>query len=302
MTSTYIDAIAYTKAATGLTLAPLYGNIGRIAACAAGATSLTLIQPLTGATLNQYDDLYLFDGPSSEVLHVGAGGAAAGATSIPLQAATQYVHSGGQAYCTDGTQGSLGQALFEASRWLEDICYQSLWQATYTSEVVAMPTMRAAIDNQGGLNIRPLHFPVTSLSSLSVATSDSSSAIDYDPTEAQIDSLQRLVSVPVLKPLNSGQQSLTSQFSPSLSRSQKAWLSITYTAGFATSTLPWTVTRAAMLLTNEMLAQTANPIGADSISQGKRSVAFVIRGDTSGDSLLVKQAKQLLGRYSARLY
>lgn len=300
MSNTYIDAITYSKSATGLTLAPLYGNLARISACTQGATSLTV--PALSVALAQYDEIYLFDGPNSETLQVGAGGAAQNATSIPLQAGTEYAHSGGQAYCTDGASGSLGQALFESSRWVEDICYQSLYQATYTSEELSMPTPRASIDNQGGLNFRPLHFPVTALSALSVATSNSASAISYDTTEAQIDSLQRQVSVPILTPLNSGEQSLTAQFSPALSRSQKAWLTITYTAGFVASALPWVVTRAALLLTSEMFALLKNPIGVDSQKLGKQEYSFAIRGDLSGDSLLVKQAKQLLQRYSSRQY
>ena len=297
--NTYLDAITYTKAATGLTLSPMYGNLGRISACAQGATSLTVTALSTA--LSQYDEVYLFDGPNSETLQVGAGGAAQNATSIPLATGTQYVHSGGQVYCTDGTQGSLGQVLFEASRWLEDICYQSLYQATYTSEALPLPTPRAAIDNQGGLAFRPLHFPVTALSAMSIATSNGS-AISYDTTEAQIDSLQRLVSVPVLKPLNTGQQNLTSQFSPSLSRSQKAMLTITYTAGFAAGALPWVITRAATLLASDFFGQLENPVGADQVAQGKRNVTFTLRGDTTGESLLVKQAKQVLSRYIARSF
>lgn len=299
--NTYIDAITYQNASTGLVIAPQVGNIGRLATVALNASSLVPITPLTVA-LNQYDNLYITDGPSSEVLQVGSGGAAIGSLSIPLQANTAFAHVGGTAYVTDGAQGSLGQALFEASKWLEDLCYQSLWQATYTGEALPLPTPRAAIDNQGGLNFRPLHFPVTAVSGLSIATSDSSSAISYDTTEVQLDSLQRLVTVPVLKPLNSGQQSLTSQFSPALSRSKKAMLTITYTAGFAPGQMPWAVTRAATLLTNDFLGLVENPFGVDEIGQNKRHVVFTLRGDQSGESLLVKQAERLLARYSARTY
>lgn len=165
-----------------------------------------------------------------------------------------------------------------------------------------MATPRANIDNQGGLNFRPMHFPVTVVSALSIATTNSSSAISYDPTEAQLDSLQRLVTVPVLRPLNSGQQSLTTQFSPSLSRSQKATLTIGYTAGFASGSLPWAIARAATLLTSEMFNQLGNPQGADQVVMGKRNVAYAIRGDLTGESLLVKQAKSLLYRYSIEVY
>lgn len=306
MPATYIDCLTYKNAATGMMLATMYGNIGRIAACSAGAASLTVVQALTTA-LAPYDALYLFDGPNSEVLAVGAGGAAPGTTTIPLQAGTAYAHAGGVAYCTDGTHGSLGQAIFEASRWLEDICYQTLWQTAYTGEILTMPTMRASWDNQGNLHFRPRHFPITTLSSVSVEANNQASW-QYDVTQAIIDSDQQTVDLPMVA-LATTSGGAPSQFftgSPwatqATVRQRNAWITLGYTAGFAVGSMPWAVTRAASLLTNDMFGQTANPIGADQIVQGKRNVTFTLRGDTSGESLLVKQAKQLLSPYVAQSF
>lgn len=305
MTNTYIDAITYSKAPTGLNLTGQIGNIGRITAASAGATSLTLTQALTSMALNQYDALYVTDGPNSEILQVGSGGAAIGATSIPLQAATQFVHAGGTAYVTDGTQGSLGQAIFEASRWIEDeICRQALWATTYTSEILTMPTMRASLDNQYGLHFRPRHFPISTLTSVIIQT-NAFNTVTYDVTQAIIDSDQQTVDLSPLAVISS-QASQIAQASPwmwgQFDRGTNAWVTITYTAGFAVGAMPMAVTRACTLLTSEMFSQLVNPVGADTISQGKRSVNFVMRGDTSGDSLLVKQAKQLLSPYVAQSF
>src|SRR5437868_12414123 len=102
--------------------------MGRISACIQGATSLTV--PATTVALTQYDFLYLFDGAKTEVLQVGAAGATIGSTSIPLLSPTTFAHNTGSAYCTDGTDGSLGQQIVTASAWVEDICHQALWNST----------------------------------------------------------------------------------------------------------------------------------------------------------------------------
>lgn len=301
MTNTYIDVITYMNAPTGLQLAAQVGNSGRLATTAQGANSLVPIAPTTVA-LNQYDALYITDGPNSEVLQVGSGGAPIGSISIPLQANTAFAHAGGTAYCTDGTQGSLGQAIFEASQWLEDICHQALWSTAYTGEILTMPTMRASIDNQQNLHFRPRHFPVITLTSVSLKTNNQYS-VSYDPSQAIIDADQQTVDLPVLAVLSSGQGSGVSQWFPlPFNRQANAWITLAYTAGYAVGAMPWAVTRAAQLLISDLLSSLENPIGADEIQQNKRRVTFTLRGDTSGESLLYKQAERLLGPYIAQSF
>jgi len=303
LTNTYVDAITYQKAATGVSLTTLAGNIGRIQVCAVGATSLTLVSAITVA-LTQYDAIYITDGPNSEILQAGVGGAAIGATTIPLQGATAYAHVGGTAYCTDGSVGSLGQALFESGRVVEDICHQALWQTNYTGEILTMPTMRASIDNQWNLHFRPRHFPITALTSVSIQQNQTY-IVSLDQTQAIIDSDQQTVDIPNVNALPSGQQGQGSSqayiWQP-LSRTANAWITLSYTAGYPVGQLPWAVTRAAILLTSSNFAQLENPVGADQITQGKRSVIFTLRGDQSGESLLVKEAMKLLGPYIAESF
>lgn len=295
MTNTYIDCISYSKQPTGLVLGGYIGNMARMSAVLLGATSLTV--PPLAVALNQYDAVYVFDGPSSEELQVGAGGAIAGATSIPLLNPTQFAHNAGTPYCTDGTAGSLGEQIFTASRWIEDdICFQSLWQTAYTGEILTMPTMRAAIDNQQNLHFRPRHFPITALTSVSIKTSQLSST-GYDVTQAIIDADQQTVDIPLLSALSSqGQPQQGSPWLwPSLGRTTNAWVTIAYTAGF--TALPRPVSRACTLLTSECFQQMENPMGAAEIAQNKRHVVFTLRGDQSGESLLFKQATKLLQAY-----
>jgi hypothetical protein len=300
LSATYIDCLQYRKQPTGLSvaIANYIGNSGHISAAVAGATSLTV--PATTVAQVQYDSVWIFDGPNSEVVQIGAAGALSGATSLPLQAGTQYAHAAGTPYCTDGTAGSLGQQIFIASQWIEDdICFQSLWATTYTGEILTMPTMRAALDNQQNLHFRPRHFPVTALSAVSIQTNTQYS-LSYDPTQAIIDSDQQTVDLPVMSLLStSGSSAQANPWYPALpfGRSSNAWLTLTYTAGYAQGALPWPIVRACTLLVSECFLQLENPMGADSIQQGKRNVTFMLRGDTSGESLLVKQAVKLLSKY-----
>ena len=302
--NTYVDCITYSKATTGMILTTQVGNIGRIASVTAGATSLTTIA-VTTVALDQYDALYITDGPNSEVVQVGSGGAAIGATTIPLQSATQYAHAGGTPYCTDGIQGSLGQAIFEASQWIDDTCHQALWSTTYTNEILTMPTMRAAVDNQQNIHFRPRHFPITELSALSIMDS-SQVAVSYNPAQAIIDGDQQTVDIPVgAIQTQVGQQGYSQGFTfweQRLNRQRTAWITLTYTAGYAVGQMPWAVTRAATLLTSNSMGQITNPYGVDQINQGKRSTVFTLRGDTSGESLLVKEANKLIGPYIAQSF
>lgn len=295
MTNTYTDCIAYQKAPTGLVLDSFIGNIGRMSAAVAGATSITV--PATTVALVHYDAVYVFDGPNSEVLIVGASGAIVGATSIPLEAPTQYAHVAGTPYCTDGSDGSLGEQIFTASKWIEEeICFQALWSTTYTGEILTAPTMRAALDNQCNLHFRPRHFPISALSAITVKT-NALNATPYDPTQAIIDADQQTVDL-ALQAVISSQSSQTSPWlSTSLTRSSNAWITITYTAGYAVGSLPRPIARACTLLVSDLFTPLENPVGASAIQQNKRRVEFSPRGDVSGESALYKEAVKLLGPY-----
>jgi hypothetical protein len=298
MTNTYIDSINYLKQPTGLVLTTFVGNNSRLSSVALqGATSLTV--PALGVALNQYDSVYVFDGPNSEQLQVGAGGAAQNATSIPLQAATAFQHQAGTVFCTDGTDGSLGEQIFIASGRIDnEICHQALWSTAYTGEILTMPTMRASMDNQKNLHFRPRHFPITALTSMIVMTNQQSQT-SYDVIQAVIDSDQQTVDVPNVAAQTSGGQPAQGSpwVWPALKRETNAWMIINYTAGFAPGQLPDPVKRACTLLISDCFTPLENAGGADSITQGKRAVTFVIRGDLSGESTLYKRAKNLLQPY-----
>ena len=303
MPSTYIDSIAYLKQPTGLQLSSYVGNNARLTnTAAAGATSLSVVAG--SSTLYQYDPVYVFDGPNSEVLQVGAAGANPGATSIPLQSATAFQHAAGTVYCTDGTAGSLGEQIFTASTYIEDeICHQALWQTAYTNEILTMPTMRASIDNQANIHFRPRHFPITMLTTMSIKRNNLVTT-SYDVTQAIIDSDQQTVDVPLVAEIsNNGQPAQGSPWQWSgPPRQLNGWLTIAYTAGYAPGQLPKTIERACTLIVSDQFVPIANPVGAAEITQGKRTVVYDLRGEVNPDSGLVRRAIKMLSPYVTQAF
>jgi len=309
MVSTYLDFVQYQKAPTGLVTSGMVGNALRLSgAVVAGQTALPVMPASggagSGADLYQFDSIYLFDGSNSEVVTVAAD-APFPVTSVTLQApGFQFNHGQYVLCCSDGPDGSLAEQIFTASRWIEDICYQALWQTVYTGEILTMPTMRAALTNQGGLHFRPRHFPITALSALTMQSTPNN-IVAYDTSQAIIDSDQQTVDITDLVPLPNQQNTsqVTNPYTPpGVSRRSDAWLTLTYTAGFAAGALPWSVARACVLLTSDCMGQLSNPVGADTMHMGKRGINFMLRGDFSGESLLRKQAMSLLAPYIAQSF
>lgn len=292
--NTYISWFDFQRSSTGLEFLSLLGNTGRLSGTTTlGSTTLNVIPNLT-VQVNKYDIITIFDGSNSENVTATAN-ALVGASSITVTA-TQFVHSDGIPFSTDGVMGSLAEAIIRSSQSLETICKQSLFLSTYTNELLAMPTMRASIDNQYALHFRPRHWPIQSLTALSVTTVVGDT-IQYDPTQVIIDSDKQICSMPNMQPLplpGSGQApypiwNVTGRY-------REAQVAITYIAGY--SPLPADVVEASVLLTSDILAKRENPIGALDVGTGTRHISAAIRGETTGDSILFKRAKKILDNYT----
>jgi hypothetical protein len=296
--NTYISWFDYQRSTTGLEYLSLLGNTGRLSGTTTlGSTTLNVIPNLT-VQINQYDIITIFDGSNSENV-TATGTALVGASTIPVTA-TQFAHVAGTPFSTDGVLGSLAEAIIRSSQYLETICKQSLFQTTYTNEQLAMPTMRASIDNQYALHFRPRHWPIQSLTALSITTTVGDT-IQYDPTQVIIDSDKQICSMPNMQPLplpGSGQApypiwNVTGRY-------REAQVTITYVAGF--STLPSDVIEASVLLTSDILAKRENPIGALDVSSGTRHISAAIRGEATGDSILFKRARKILDNYTVQAF
>lgn len=292
MVNAYISAAEYLNRITGLSTSALVGNLARTGTVALGATSLTVSPALTVA-LQQWDNLTLFDGANSEVVTVASGGAAINATTIPISA-TQYAHSAGTSCCSDGASGSLAEAIIEGSASLESITRQALLQATVTLEMLPMPTTRAWVDSSRQLTIRPRQFPVQSVSAVNVLYG--TATLNLDVSTAMIDSIGRMVTFPTISTTGGGN---TLPFSGGgLAQETDGFIQMTYVAGYTYSALPSIIKRACTLLVSDILADVFNPTGAASVQMGKRNVAQYLRGDLSGESALVKQARHWLRPYT----
>lgn len=304
--NTYLDQLDFLRATHGLEVQSLIGNSGRFTSSQAAAiTSLTVPASGVGSisvALAIFDRITIFDGSNTEVVQVGSAGAAVGATSIPLLAGTslQFTHAIGVAWCSDGLSGSLADQIIDASSWIETQCNQPLLLTTWTNEQLFMPSMRASLNNKGGLHFRPRHWPIQTLSSLSIATTPTVSTV-YDPAQIFLDSDKQVCSMPYPVPLTTmGQTQSTYPIYPRMSRQQEAQLTLTYTSGYAYSALPGDLKEAAVLVTSDLIAKRHNPIGAPDISDGSTHISAVLRGDLTGESILTKRAMRTLNKYSTQ--
>lgn len=288
----YISVFDYKNAPTGQETASLLGNLLRVSTggVAQGGTSLP-VTPNTTMQLNQYDTITIFDGSSSESVQVTAN-TASGASSVPITA-TAYAHAAGTPLCSDGVSGSLAQAIIEGSAHVERYCEQELLAATY-SETLYLRTMDANVTNDGSLSIRPMHFPVSAVSALSIQTSVAT-VIQLDATQAILQAKARLIKVPVVKQQGTG-ASLLQQYAP-LDQTAEGWVTFTYTAGYTYASLPWDIKQAAILLTSNVLSDRQNPSGAADQRLGQKQLTMYLRGDQSGETTFEKRAYQLLERY-----
>ncbi len=169
-TSAYLDVPGYLRAATNQETASLLGlntALGGATTLAAGAVSL----PVASSSGWAAGSLWLLDGPWSEVAQVTG---SADSTHVTLAApGTRWPHTPGISVSQAGVAGSLAETILRASAWLEGYCQQgttadrSLYALSRT-EQWGMPGGRAWIDRDVIAVVRPGHFPVQSVSALTL--------------------------------------------------------------------------------------------------------------------------------------
>jgi hypothetical protein len=292
--SAYLDVPGYLRAATNQETASLLGLTTALAGAgtlAAGAVSLPVIASSGWAA----GPVWLLDGPYSEVTQVTG---SADSTHLTLAApGTLWPHAPGVSVSQAGTGGSLAEAILRASAWMEGYCQQgtaadrSLY-ALCRTELWGMPGARAWIDRDTIAVVRPGHFPVQSVSALTLDQGECGS-LALDVTQARLSGEGRLIEAPVV----TGVDPLLA-----LSRSQRAWISVTYIGGVTPGALPYDLAQACIWITSELLAQRRNPSGAARIRQGKFELQARPWGDRSGDSTLLLQAKAALQPYRAQAF
>lgn len=296
----YIDVPTYLRAATNQETASLLGLSTTVGAgsAAAGVTSL----PVAASAGWAAGPLWLLDGPYSEVVQVtGINGA-----NLTLAApGTLFAHAAGVSASQAGTAGALGELILRASAWIESYCAhgslatdRSLY-AVARQERWGMPGIRAALDRDGVLVIRPGHWPVQSVAVVAIDLGDGQT-LALDATQVELPSGGRLVEVPYLLSAAPSPGQMLVLETAGLSRSRRQWATLTYTGGLTISAVPYDVQQACVWVTSELLAERRNPTGAAAMKLGKYEVQARLRGDETGDSLLLMQAKAALAPYRER--
>ncbi len=295
--SAYIDVPTYLRAPTGQEAASLLGlntTIGGASSVPAGALSLLVVSSVGWSA----GPLWLLDGPLSEVVQVTG---SADATHLTLAApGTANAHAPGVSASQAGAGGSLAEVILRASAWIENYCQQgttgdhSLFALSRT-EKWGMPGRRALLDVDGTLVMRPGHFPLQSVASLAVQA-PSGETQNLDLSLAQVTGEGRLIEAPLVFTGGGPFAVLPA----ALSRAGRQWVIVTYTGGFAAGAVPYDVQQACVWVASELLAQRRNPSGAAFTKQGKFELLLRPRGDTSGDSILLLQAKAALESYRVR--
>jgi hypothetical protein len=291
-TSAYLDVPGYLRAATNQETASLLGlntTLGGATILAAGAVSL----PVAASAGWVAGPIWLLDGPWSEVAQVTG---LADSTHLTLAApGTIWPHAPGISVSQAGAAGSLAETILRASAWMEGYCQQgtagdrSLYALSRT-EQWGMPGSRAWIDRDVIAVVRPGHFPVQSVSALTLDQGEAG-AFALDVAQVRLPSDGRLIEVPLL----SGIDPLLA-----LSRSLRTWISVSYVGGVTLGAQPYDLAQACVWITSELLAERRNPTGAARIRQGKFELQARPWGDRSGDSTLLLQAKAALEPYRAQ--
>ena len=314
--SAYLDVPSYQRAPHNQEIASLLGlntTLGGSVPQPAGTTAL-LVVASAGWSIGP---AWILDGAVSEVVQITG---SVDGTHVTLAApGTLFAHTAGVSISQAGTAGSLAEVILRASAWVENYCQhggpagayggdRSLFAVART-ERWAMPSMRAHIDRDSTIVVMPGHFPVQSVSSLTVELGlGQSLALDVSSMEQQ--TAGRLVEVPylLLGGPTVGQQLMLE--TKGLSRSQRQWAVVTYTGGVASGAsgalaselVPWDIGQAMVWVVSELLAQRRNPTGASEYVLGKLRVVQRQRGDLVGDSLLLLRAHDILQPYRAEVW
>jgi hypothetical protein len=164
-----------------------------------------------------------------------------------------------------------------------------------------MPTTRAYISRDNVITVRPGHFPVQSITALTIEFGQGQS-LALDVSAPELMTVGRIVEVPylLLGGPTVGQQLMLE--TKGLSRSQREWAVLTYTGGVAIGSVPWDIQQAMVWVVADMLSQRLNPTGAAEVALGKRKIVQRQRGDVVGDSILLLRAHDALQPYKEEVF
>ncbi len=293
----YLDIGDVLRAAINQETASLLGlNTTLTTGASVGALTLTVASSTGWAA----GPVWLLDGPYSEVAQIT--GAPNGTTLTLAAPGIAYTHAAGVSISQAGTAGALAETILRASAWIENYCRQGTQNdrslfALARVERLSMPSLRAWLEPDGALVVRASHFPIQSVTALSVETTPGAT-LAIDTAQIEAPSMGRLLEVPASA--LSGVSGAASTCSPALTRSGRAWLNLSYTGGPATpGATPYDLRQACLWVVSDLLAQRRNPTGAAAVRMGSFELQARPRADPTADSILLAQAKAALQVYRA---
>ena len=282
--SAYLDIGEYLRAATNAETASLLGlNTALTASVVAGATAL----PVGASAGWAVGPLWLLDGPYSEAVQVVTA-PDGGTLTLAAPGATQ-AHAAGVSASQAGAAGALAEIILRASAWAESYCRQggpgsrSLF-ALPRVERWGLPGVRAWREPDGGLTIRPAHFPAQTVTSLTVEAFPGASA-SLDVSQIELTASGALIEVPA--------PALAPTALPP-GGSSRCWVTVGYNGGVSLGAVPGELRQALVWVVSDFLAQRRNPTGAAAVRMGRFELQARPRDDPSGDSILLLQAKAAL--------
>jgi hypothetical protein len=281
--SAYLDTGEYLRATTNQETASLLGlNTTLTASAVAGATAL----PVAASAGWAAGPLWLLDGPYSEVVQMVA--APDGVTLTLAAPGVGQAHAAGVSASQAGQSGALAEIILRASAWAENYCRQgapgsrSLF-ALPRVERWGLPGAHAWREPDGGLTIRPAHFPAQTVTSLTIETFPGAGAA-VDVTQIELTASGSLIEAPA--------SALASIAPPG--GAARRWVTLGYSGGVTPGAVPGELRQALVWVVSDFLAQRRNPSGAATVRMGNYTLQARPRDDPSGDSILLLQAKAAL--------
>ncbi len=303
LSSAYTDVVDFlASAVANIETASLIGGNTQLAADATlGAISLQVNSAAAPFPQSGSFTIWILDGPRSERLTASV----TDATHLAVPAGTQAAHSASASVSSAGVAGSLADVILQASATVEYKCAQGpdggergLWQQSRV-ETLSGPGMRAAIDRDKTVRVRPFHFPVVSVASIALQFGAQPSTT-LDLTYLTLADGARSIEVPSpLFQTSTPPGYLATGYA--LPRARGFDVTLTYVggpiAGTTLDAVPYAMKQATFLLILDRLAKRQNPMGVMSMRRGDVQWAYGGRSSTKAESMLATEAEELLTPY-----
>lgn len=300
------DVLTFSNIAGQVETGSLVGGNSTIASpgVSAGAQSVPAVSGAASGFSGTFM-LWILDGPNSEAI---AGCTVSTNTITVPSPGVTYAHAAGVSISSAGTAGCLASMIARASREIETICKQGgdgatdrqLFAKSRTEMLSGPNSFRAAFDNEHGLRLRPYHFPITAVASLTVQFG-AQSASSIDLTYQEIPDGARSLYIPLAR--TTGTAPIAFYPYGVWPRNLRFVATLSYTggpiSGSTTDSVPFDIKDALYLLLLDQVGRRENPQGAASVRRGDFQFEARLRGDKSGRSLNRTEAEDKLAQYTA---